>query len=154
MVNFLLPIAYKLVDSAVKKIPDDAELETGLPLTFQLFRQFVREKFTKHPNLLSGVNVASLPSWNALEMSDDARGLASDWGFSGMYRQIIDQIIQSAGIQVVYSEFFHADKLRILEIEPNSILHELKVGRYLQVTLDFLLLLQHMCQRQIRYQQK
>tara|TARA_A200000159_G_scaffold123164_1_gene117704 strand:+ start:10709 stop:10915 length:207 start_codon:yes stop_codon:yes gene_type:complete len=26
MVNFLLPIAYKLVDSAVKKIPDDAEL--------------------------------------------------------------------------------------------------------------------------------
>ena len=25
MVNFLLPIAYKLVDSAVKKIPDDAE---------------------------------------------------------------------------------------------------------------------------------
>ena len=26
MVNFLLPIAYKLVDSAIKKIPDDAEL--------------------------------------------------------------------------------------------------------------------------------
>ena len=53
-------------------------------------------------------------------MDGDGTGLAPGFGFEGMYKQIITQIIKSAGIQIIFSTFFDSHQLRILEIEPTA----------------------------------
>jgi len=116
--------------------PESVELETGIPLKYQLFRQFIRDKFTKHPMLLEGVDVASLSSWTALGLDSDGTALAAGFGFPGMYKQVINQIIQSAGVQIIFTEFFSADRLKILEIEPTSFSPATKCGDPPRSVLD------------------
>lgn len=113
---------YSATNSEAVETPksmSEFELEEGLPYKFQLFRQFIREKFTKHPMLLEGVDVSSLDSWASLGMDNKAAGFTG-LGFRGMYQQIINQVIQSAGIQLTFTDLFDTTTLRILEIEPTD----------------------------------
>ena len=113
---------YTVTLSEDVEIPESMEptLEEGIPLKYQLFRQLIRDKFLKHPMIVEGVDVASSTSWAALGLDDDGDGLFAGFGIRGVYQQIINQLIQSAGIQIIFTELFSADRLRILEIEPTS----------------------------------
>lgn len=94
---------------------DATTLEEGLPLKYQLFRQFMQEKFTNHPNLLEGVDVASLESWTELGLDNKGAGL---YGFKNIYQDAINQIIKSAGIQLTFTDLFNAEALRLVQVEP------------------------------------
>jgi hypothetical protein len=94
------------------------ELEEGLPLKYQLFRQFMRDKFLKHPRILDGVDVASLESWGDLGLG--GRGVGVGFGFKDVYQQVINQTIQGAGIQITFTDLFDTETLKLLEIEPTS----------------------------------
>jgi len=94
------------------------ELEEGLPLKYQLFRQFMRDKFLKHPRLLDGIDVASLESWANLGL--DNKGAGTGFGFKEIYQQVINQTIQGAGIQITFTDLFDTETLKLLEIEPTS----------------------------------
>ena len=96
---------------------DASTLEEGLPLKYQLFREFVKNKFIEHPRLNDGVDVPSIESWNNLGLGEKGAGLGH--GYKEMYRQSINQIIQSAGIQLTFTDLFNADALKLVQIEPN-----------------------------------
>jgi hypothetical protein len=64
------------------------------------------------------VDVTALDGWSALGFNN--KGAGTGFGFKHMYQQIINQVIQSAGIQITFTDLFNADTLRILEIEPTE----------------------------------
>jgi hypothetical protein len=98
--------------------PAGVDWEAGLPVHYQLFRQFVRDKFIKHPNVVEGVDVTSLASW--ANTGFDSKGAPMGFGFKEVYQQIIGQVIQSAGIQLTYTDLFDTETLKLVEIEPSS----------------------------------
>ena len=91
-------------------------IETGTPLQYQVFRQFLRNKFIDHPNVTEGVSVTDLDAWTDLEMDEDGDALP----FPEVYQQIMNQLIQSAGIQITFTDLFNATNLRLLQLEPNE----------------------------------
>tara|TARA_B100001250_G_scaffold73610_3_gene60120 strand:- start:6941 stop:12199 length:5259 start_codon:yes stop_codon:yes gene_type:complete len=95
------------------------EWEAGLPVHYQLFRNFIKDKFIKHPNLPEGVDVQSLSRWADLGMDDKAAGMG--WGYRRVYQQIVNQIIQSAGIQIIFTDLFDTETLKLVELEPTSV---------------------------------
>ena len=99
--------------------PAGVEWEAGLPVHYQLFRQFVRDKFIKHPNLPEGIDVQGLAAWTNIGF--DNKGANMGFGFKSVYQQIINQIIQSAGIQIIFTDLFDTETLKLVEIEPSSL---------------------------------
>ena len=59
MLSFLMPLAYKVVDSAVAKIPEDAELGEKL---IEICRPLADFKLSNKPTFHTS-NGASIPSW-------------------------------------------------------------------------------------------
>jgi len=62
------------------------------------------------------VSVTDLDAWTDLEMDEDGDALP----FSEVYQQIMNQLVQSAGIQITFTDLFNATNLRILQLEPNE----------------------------------
>jgi hypothetical protein len=107
------------IEAIEETSPAGVDWEAGLPVHYQLFRQFVRDKFIKHPNLSEGIDVQNLAAWT--DIGFDNKGANMGFGFKSVYQQIINQIIQSAGIQIIFTDLFDTETLKLVEIEPSSL---------------------------------